>query len=328
MTSYEIADQLGRLISEERLKTNEVLQMINIAWAKRAYLELGYSSMFDWLTKGFGYSNAAAYRRIESARLLKDVPLLAQKLETGEVNLSTLSKVQSVIKVEERLTGTKVSLDAKMDLIGKIENKSVQCTERVLLSIFPRAASALHQERKIVLNEDTTRHSINFNGDISADLCRLKEVLSHRFPNGTDAEIIGLALKVALQKFDPLLKKTRTSKASSTPENQIMTRTASAVEVACRVPSSENLLTQKPSQAAVRQDVIQKAAASCTFRDPKTGKVCGSRHQIQIDHVKPKALGGSDDPDNLRILCRQHNLLMAERSFGKRMMEKFRKPNS
>jgi 5-methylcytosine-specific restriction endonuclease McrA len=59
-------------------------------------------------------------------------------------------------------------------------------------------------------------------------------------------------------------------------------------------------------------------------QNPATGKVCGSRYQVQIDHVIPKAFGGSDDPENLRPLCRQHNLLMAERVFGEHFMRQFR----
>lgn len=131
MTNREIGVKLGLKIKEERTKTNEVLLLINLALERRTYLEWGFSSMFDWLVRGFGYSNAAAYRQIEAARLMKAVPEISSKLETGQVNLSTMSN---------------------------------------------------HQERKTVINENTTRLSTNISSGMEADLKRAKELLSHTYP--------------------------------------------------------------------------------------------------------------------------------------------------
>lgn len=55
---------------------------------------------------------------------------------------------------------------------------------------------------------------------------------------------------------------------------------------------------------------------SCTYKDEKTGRVCGSTRQMEEDHIVPRALGGTDDPANLRPLCRKHNQLMAEKLLG------------
>ncbi len=45
----------------------------------------------------------------------------------------------------------------------------------------------------------------------------------------------------------------------------------------------------------------------CAYTDAKTGKRCGSRFQLQRDHIHGFALGGSNEPENLRLLCAQHN---------------------
>lgn len=100
MNNREIGTRLGELIKNERRITNEILQLLNQAEAQSTYLELGYASLFDWLTKGFGYSNAAAYRRIQAARLLRSVPEVREKLETGVVNLTTLCQASAAIKAE------------------------------------------------------------------------------------------------------------------------------------------------------------------------------------------------------------------------------------
>ena len=56
--------------------------------------------------------------------------------------------------------------------------------------------------------------------------------------------------------------------------------------------------------------------ASCTFRDERSGTTCGSTYMLEEDHVRPRALGGGDEPENLRPLCRVHNQLEAERLLG------------
>jgi 5-methylcytosine-specific restriction endonuclease McrA len=69
--------------------------------------------------------------------------------------------------------------------------------------------------------------------------------------------------------------------------------------------------------------VVQDTGAQCEYVDHETKKRCESRGQIEIDHVQPRAFGGGDERANLRVLCRQHNLLAAERSLGVAKMEKF-----
>jgi hypothetical protein len=45
----------------------------------------------------------------------------------------------------------------------------------------------------------------------------------------------------------------------------------------------------------------------CQFKNSMTQKVCGSRYCLQIDHIKCREFGGSNDPSNLRLLCANHH---------------------
>ena len=59
--------------------------------------------------------------------------------------------------------------------------------------------------------------------------------------------------------------------------------------------------------AAVRRQVWERDRGCCSYVDRSSGRRCGSRHLLEIDHVVPYALGGSAEPDNLRLLCAAHH---------------------
>ena len=59
--------------------------------------------------------------------------------------------------------------------------------------------------------------------------------------------------------------------------------------------------------AAVRRHIWLRDRGRCTYRDPESGRCCGSRHLVQIDHVQPYAMGGSASAENLRLMCFAHN---------------------
>ena len=58
---------------------------------------------------------------------------------------------------------------------------------------------------------------------------------------------------------------------------------------------------------ATKRQLWLRDQGRCRYKDPVTGRHCTSRHLLQIDHIRPYALGGSSDPDNLRLLCAAHH---------------------
>jgi len=44
--------------------------------------------------------------------------------------------------------------------------------------------------------------------------------------------------------------------------------------------------------------------------------ICRSTYALEVDHIVPRALGGGDNPDNLRLLCRACNQRAAVEHFG------------
>jgi 5-methylcytosine-specific restriction endonuclease McrA len=76
--------------------------------------------------------------------------------------------------------------------------------------------------------------------------------------------------------------------------------------------------------AEVRREVWRRDGGRCAFV-AANGRRCNSRWKLELDHIQPIALGGSSTVDGLRVACRAHNLLYAERAFGREHMDKFRR---
>lgn len=73
----------------------------------------------------------------------------------------------------------------------------------------------------------------------------------------------------------------------------------------------------------VRRAVAERDEGCCTFVSAE-GRRCRSRQLLQIHHEQPWARGGADTLDNLRLLCAEHNRLLAEREFGAEHIERAR----
>ena len=356
------------LVKEERRITREILDLINEVSRRRLFADLGYSSIFDWLVKDLGYSESAAYRRMQAARLLQAVPEIAGKLESGVLGLTMLSKVQTLIRADEKRTGERISTQEKSEILSKVESCSGREAEHRLAVHFPDLAMAGSKEKVRAISEDQVRVQVTFTREQFEKLKRIEELLSHTHNDASNAALLDAAMDVFLEKKDPLKKKDPFKKKDAlkkiVPPRPALCDTAAEVTYLARPnpnatstrnamkplerhematkPSTRKTTAMKPlirnatavtplirNATAVtpstRNAVFRKSGGRCEYRDPKTNRRCESRHFLEIDHVQPRALGGTNAADNLRTLCGTHNLLMAEQIFGREKIEAFRR---
>lgn len=71
------------------------------------------------------------------------------------------------------------------------------------------------------------------------------------------------------------------------------------------------------STATVRRLVWRRSSGMCQYPG------CKSRYRLEVDHIVPKALGGKGTLDNLRMLCRTHNLQQAQEKLGESVMKSY-----
>jgi 5-methylcytosine-specific restriction endonuclease McrA len=85
------------------------------------------------------------------------------------------------------------------------------------------------------------------------------------------------------------------------------------------LPSAENVKIEKqrkPLTGKVIRMIWKRANACCEHTDPKSKNRCSSKFALETDHIIAAALGGSNDLENLQLLCRAHNSRRSIKTFG------------
>jgi 5-methylcytosine-specific restriction endonuclease McrA len=141
------------------------------------------------------------------------------------------------------------------------------------------------------------RYAFRFTGSESLKnkIQRAKEVLSHKHPEGKLEEVFNAALDKLLEAQAPELQKGRKNSQPSNIGSPYIPR-------------------------KMRRDAFAKANYCCEQRGT-SGRRCGSRHQLEVDHVIPRAHGGKTVPENLQVLCKAHNLDKAKNQMGEALIE-------
>lgn len=62
--------------------------------------------------------------------------------------------------------------------------------------------------------------------------------------------------------------------------------------------------------AAIKRQAMVSANGKCQFPN------CDEKNHLEFDHIHPYALGGGNHQGNIRVLCKEHNLLLASKRFG------------
>ncbi len=197
LSNHELLGRLEKLVKSERKITHRVLLHINEVELRRLYADLGFDSMYKYLTQHLGYSEDSAYRRLHAARLLNKAPQLAEKLESGALNLTQLTQVQKYIKHEHQ-EGRRVDLKSTQQILEKIENKSNFETQKLLAHEFnlPLKTQEILKHQR----DDSVRLEVTFTRSEMEMLLKTKSAISHSVPDGNWAQVFTYLAEKHLQK--------------------------------------------------------------------------------------------------------------------------------
>jgi hypothetical protein len=153
-----------------------------------------------------------------------------------------------------------------------------------------------------------SRHRVQFTAsdELRDKLERLQALMRATVPDGDLATIIDLAVTEKLARLEA--RRFGRTKAPRKSIAQTNTKPTSR-----RVP------------AAVRRAVYERDKGRCTFVD-KRGRRCRAGEGLEFHHHQlPFGRGGNHSTNNIRLMCRAHNQLLAERDFGKEKMARYRR---
>lgn len=330
MNAHTANQIFARTVRSERRITGRVLKQILKFEDNKYHVELGYHSLFDWLTRGHRYDEGSANRRISAARIMRDVPEVEQKLQEGKTTLTNLVKVQTIFR-----HAGKLSREEKREVIERIEGQTTTQAAQTLFKMFPEAASRVNQDRKVVVDENQIRVSYNLTNEQAAILNHARELCSHAVPGGSEADFVTYLASYFVKREDPSVKAqskrkdkpaTTQTEASSFASKMASTNTVDSREVSYNSVESKTTAVASKQRVTikVRNQVLAEDGRQCTYTDPVTGMRCNNRVRLEADHIQMRVHGGSNVRENLRCLCRVHNQFMAEKKLGKEWANRWR----
>lgn len=179
MTKAQTLDQKIRgIAAREREALSELIVELKNLDSIKGYIDLGFSSLFDYLTKGLSYSAGAAQRRIDAARLLKDVPVLSEKLESGALDLHHVTTVSKAVRQVQKTR--KITAKEKSELLEKIETKNEAQTQQVVAQHFD--LKVIHETKKVTQQDNSVRIELTLSPELARQIEQAQGLLSHAVP--------------------------------------------------------------------------------------------------------------------------------------------------
>ncbi|MBD3178261.1 MAG: hypothetical protein GF417_00935, partial [Candidatus Latescibacteria bacterium] len=297
--SRKLLEDLASLNDRERRLRVRILLYLREIDRRKLYLEEGYSSMFDFCTGYLRYSESAAVRRIKAERAMGRSKRIILMLLSGDMTITGLSKIESICTPEN----TDQVLDQaagrscrELDLLRARHCPAEPKPEKVR-PVFVKTKLEIKTEEE---NRGGRKFTANAGGDESfieqkyrlefmvdektmKKIQKAKSLLSTRYPEGIKLEkLFDTLLDNYLDKNDPERRD---------GDNNIKI-------------NKSNRTRHIPQR--IKDLVYRRDGGRCSFVG-KSGRRCGSRWNLQYDHIVPYGKGGGNSPDNLRLLCARHN---------------------
>jgi 5-methylcytosine-specific restriction endonuclease McrA len=313
-SNRELLSSVQNFVGEEREATAKLVACLGEVEERRLHLEAGFSSMFAFCTRELGMSENEAFRRLVAARLGRRFPVIHLHLASGAVHLSALELLR------EHLTE-----DNHVELLEAVSRKSKHEVQALLALRFPKpdVPSTIRklQERIEPLSEARYRVEFTASAELREKLELCRDLMSHANPGRELSVVVDRAVDLLLaelaRKRLARTKRSREKRPCGAQPRERRTLDESSPRGSERQPKSGRIAR------ATRRQVFERDGLRCTFVSPE-GRGCDARAFLELDHVEPRALGGSDDSRNLRVRCRAHNQLAAERVFGRETVDRCR----
>jgi HNH endonuclease len=305
----------------ERESQSKLLVDIAEIDARKVYREAGYDSIHGYCVQELGLSEKAAFHRIWVARVAWKFPCVLAALAEGRIHMSAVA-----------LLATYLSEANAEELVAASANRSKAEVAQLVAERFPRQDLFVSSAATSVTDLPGAR-------EIASEVMEEPQAPTpdQHPPEGVESRIFSKAervderfpLKVGLRReTHEKLRRAQDLLAHVVPSGDVGEVLDRALDVLIhRLEKRKFALTNRPRRncdassgpsipAEVRRVVVERDRGQCTFV-AESGKRCLSRRRLEFDHVQPVSRGGRSTVANVRLLCRAHNQLMAERALGR-----------
>lgn len=325
LSDHVLLRDLSALVAKDRTTTAELLAHIAEVDERRLYAPAGYASMFAYCVQELHLSEDSARKRIHAARAARRFPAILPALAAGRLHLSGAV-----------LLAPYLSNENARELLSAATHKTKQEIEHLIANYFPRldvpemihlldatscpsdpldserapgrveppaAASPQPQSEGVGEIEPCTRVAplaprrfalqLTMSQELHDKLRYAQELLGHQLPSGDITQVLERALDALISQLEK-----RKFAATRSPR-----------------PSRPSIGRQRHVPAYVKRAVWERDDGQCTFVG-ENGHRCGERRFLQFDHIQPVARGGQASVEGMRLRCRAHNQLEAERVYG------------
>lgn len=317
LSDEEVMRSLEELVRRERADSVRILKRLAELERRRAVDRRGYPSLFAYCTRVLKFSEGGAMRRIQAARAASRHPVIYRLIARGDLTTTAVAYLEPHLtrrtyrdllrraagRPTKEVKALVESLEPSAPPRDKVRVLGSPAVESPAAVVPASAAGAPREGELFVptapgaashLEPDSPRRvEFTFAADagLLAKVERAKDLLRHKYPFARFEDVFAEALEALLGRLEPGRRPGKALPAKPTRPG------------ARRIPKR------------VRDAVWRRDGGACSFVGP-AGR-CGARAFLEFDHVVPWALGGrSDDPENVRLLCRAHNQAEARRAFG------------
>lgn len=293
-------------------------------------------SMHEFCVVHLGMTKGSAYRRINAANMARRFPRLLPLIEAGQVSLSALVVLRDDLteenfdqliaetsgmsrrEVEDHLRFKKgTTRPPPPGTVRKLPTLDTRTTISAVVG-GPDPIEELRVAIKGVVDEQT--------GEMFDWICRniLQPKPLYAVDNGLRHSIRTTYFVMRKQRAGARKKdidaKVKATKTKTETETETAAEPAEPAEPANEPPPKLAKTSGRPSLAVLRA-LYERDGEQCTHVS-KSGRRCTKRDRLEPDHIISRALGGDDSLPNLRLRCRAHNQLEAEKTFGKEHIKK------
>ena len=265
---------------------------------RRIYKRFNRRNLLEYITKDLKIDSTYKFELNRVTLKALEIPVLGKALVEGSLRVGHARRIISKLTCE--------NAEYWVEFAKSHTFKEVR--EHVARSNL----ESVTRETKKRLSGTQTRISFVANDSLVEKLERVQALLAQRGKKGKTVDAIAEMCDLFLKREDPVEK----AKRSQVRRNKVVTFRAKEDTVQAQVhtfgiPTEPtpfaNVHTSKrvPLTAAEKHVVMLRSGGRCTFTDHE-GRCTAQRHTA-IHHILPVSEGGSNNPENLTLVCSHHH---------------------